>query len=222
MNIACIDLEGVLVPEMWPHVGQLARIPGLAVTTREEPDYPRLMLRRIALLRRSGLRLVDVQRIVATLRPLYGAAEFLAALRRQHQVLVLSDAFVELAAPFVAALGTVELQCHRLSVDADGFIDGCCFLPRRGKEETVQQLQQEGHRVLAVGDALNDLAMLRQADLGFLFQPSPQTLQVAGDLRVALDYDDILAAVARAAAPAERRFAPPPGGIVLRKAGNGA
>ncbi|MES2074213.1 MAG: bifunctional phosphoserine phosphatase/homoserine phosphotransferase ThrH [Pseudomonadota bacterium] len=222
MNIACIDLEGVLVPEMWPHVGQLARIPGLAVTTREEPDYPRLMLRRIALLRRSGLRLVDVQRIVATLRPLHGAADFLAALRRQHQVLVLSDAFVELAAPFVAALGTVELQCHRLSVDADGFIDGCCFLPRRGKEETVQQLQQEGHRVLAVGDALNDLAMLRQADLGFLFQPSPQTLQAAGDLRVALDYDDILAAVARAAAPAERRFAPPPGGIVLRKAGNGA
>lgn len=222
MDIACIDLEGVLAPEMWPHVGQLARVPGLAITTREEPDYPQLMLRRIALLRRNGLRLVDVQRIVATLRPLHGAAGFVAALRRQHRVLLLSDAFVELAAPFAAALGVVELQCHRLSVDADGFIDGCLFLPRRGKEDTVRQLQQDGHRVLAVGDALNDLAMLRQADLGLLFQPSPQTLAVAGDLRVALDYDDILAAVARAGASERRRPAPPPGGIILRKAGNGA
>lgn len=222
MDIACIDLEGVLAPEMWPHVGQLARVPGLAITTREEPDYPQLMLRRIALLRRNGLRLVDVQRIVATLRPLHGAAGFVAALRRQHRVLLLSDAFVELAAPFAAALGAVELQCHRLSVDADGFIDGCLFLPRRGKEDTVRQLQQDGHRVLAVGDALNDLAMLRQADLGLLFQPSPQTLAVAGDLRVALDYDDILAAVARAGASERRRPAPPPGGIILRKAGNGA
>jgi phosphoserine/homoserine phosphotransferase len=195
MNIACIDLEGVLAPEMWPHIGLCAGIPGLAITTREEPDYPQLMRRRIALLRQHGLKLNDVQRIVARLPVLDGAADFVSALGRDYRVLVVSDAFTELAAQFCAPLGAPEFQCHRLSVASDGFIDGCHFLPRRGKEETVRVFQEAGHHVLAVGDAFNDLAMLHLADLGFLFRPSQQTINAAGHLRVVGCYDDILRAV---------------------------
>lgn len=196
MNIACIDLEGVLAPEMWPHVAKCAGIPALAVTTREEPDYPRLMRRRIGLLRRHGLKLVDVQRIVAVLPVLDGAAEFLRTLERDHRVLIVSDAFTELAAQFGQALGAPELQCHQLSVCRDGYIDGCRFLSRRGKEETVRLFQEDGHRILAVGDAFNDLAMLHLADDGFLFRPSQQTVSAAGGLRVVTRYDEILYAIA--------------------------
>lgn len=197
MNIACIDLEGVLAPEMWPHIGRCAGIPGLAVTTREEPDYPQLMRRRIALLRQHGLKLSDVQRMVAMLPLLDGAADFLAALRRHYQVLIVSDAFAELVAHYAEPLGAPEFQCHRLAVAGDGFIDDCRFLPRQGKEETVRTFQQAGHHTLAVGDAFNDLAMLQVADLGFLYRPSLQTLGAAGSLPVARSYDDILRAVGR-------------------------
>ncbi|WP_332854141.1 bifunctional phosphoserine phosphatase/homoserine phosphotransferase ThrH [Duganella sp. S19_KUP01_CR8] len=191
-NIACVDLEGVLAPEMWPFIGSVAGIPGLKITTREEPDYYSLMVHRIALLRKHGLKLMDVQAIVAALPALDGAADFLATLRSRYRVLIVSDAFIEFAAHFASLLGSPELQCHRLSVDADGFIDSCLFLPRRGKEETVQRLQQGGHRVLAIGDAFNDLAMLRAADRGFLFRPSRQTLDSAQDLCVVRHYGDIL------------------------------
>lgn len=191
-NVACVDLEGVLAPEMWPFIGSCAGIPGLKITTREEPDYYSLMVHRIALLRKHGLKLRHVQDIVATLPLLDGAADFLAALRRRYRVLIVSDAFMEFAAHFGSLLGSPELQCHRLSVDPDGFIDSCLFLPRRGKEETVRRLQEEGHRVLAIGDAFNDLAMLRTADRGFLFRPSPQTLDSAPDLCVARHYGEIL------------------------------
>lgn len=195
MNIACIDLEGVLAPEMWPHVGLCAGIPELAITTREEPDYPQLMRRRISLLRQHGLKLIDVQRIVASLPVLDGAADFVSALRRDYRVLVVSDAFTELAAQFGAPLGAPEFQCHRLSIAGDGFIDGCRFLPRGGKEETVRLFQEAGHHILAVGDAFNDLAMLHLADLGFLFRPSQQTVNAAGDLRVVDCYEEILRAI---------------------------
>ena len=195
MNIACIDLEGVLAPEMWPHIGRCAGIPGLAVTTREEPDYRQLMRRRIALLRQHELKLVDVQRMVAALPLLDGAAEFVAALRRDYRVLVVSDAFMELVAQFGAPLGAPELQCHQLSIGSDGYIDGCRFLARNGKEETVRLYQEAGHHILAVGDAFNDLAMLHLADLGFLFRPSQQTADAAGKLRVVAGYGEILRAI---------------------------
>lgn len=195
MNIACIDLEGVLAPEMWPHIGRCAGIPELGITTREEPDYPQLMRRRIALLRQHELKLVDVQQMVAALPLLDGAAAFVAALRRDYRVLVVSDAFMELAAHFDAPLGAPELECHRLSICSDGYIDGCRFLPRHGKEETVRLFQEAGHHILAVGDAFNDLAMLHLADLGFLFRPSQQTADAAGNLRVVAGYGEILHAI---------------------------
>ena len=200
-NIACIDLEGVLAPEMWPFIGASAGIPGLKMTTREEPDYYSLMVHRIALLRRHGLKLRDVQDIVATLPVFDGAADFLDALRPHYGVLIVSDAFMEFAAHFGSQLGLPELQCHRLSVDPDGYIDSCLFLPRRGKEDTVQRLQAGGARVLAIGDAFNDLAMLRAADRGFLFRPSRQTLAAAADLRVVRDYGDILKLLRRDGTP---------------------
>jgi phosphoserine/homoserine phosphotransferase len=198
MNIACIDLEGVLVPEIWPFIGATANIPELSVTTREEPDYPKLMRQRIALLRQHNLTLKDVQLIVSGLSPLDGAVDFLSTLRRDHHILIVSDAFTELIGHFSAALGKPEMQCHRLHIAPDGFIAHSRFLERRGKEETVHLLKSAGYRTLAVGDAFNDLAMLRAADVGLLFRPSDQTLHAACDLPVADSYDDILHAVAKA------------------------
>jgi phosphoserine/homoserine phosphotransferase len=156
------------------------------------------MRHRIALLRLHALKLTDVQRIVATLPALEGAADFLSVLRHDYHVLVVSDAFMELVGHFSVELGAPELQCHQLHVAPDGFIDDVHLLPRRGKEETVRMLKRAGHRTLAVGDAFNDLAMLRTADLGLLFRPSPQTLQAAHDLPVAHSYDEVLQAIEKA------------------------
>jgi len=192
MNVACIDLEGVLVPEIWPHIGSCVGIPELAITTREEPNYLKLMCQRIALLHQHHLKLKDVQEIVASLSIFEGAASFLDQLREDFKVLIVSDAFIELAIHFSPSLGLPEIQCHSLSVDDAGYIDRCIFLPRRGKEETIRSLRKTNHCILAVGDAFNDLEMLRSADLGFLFRPSQQTLNSAGDLTVVTSYHEIL------------------------------
>jgi phosphoserine/homoserine phosphotransferase len=192
MNVACIDLEGVLAPEMWPYIGSCFGIPGLQRTTREEPDYYSLMLHRIMLLRKHNLTLDDVQNVVGTLAVYEQAAEFLDALRYHFRIVIVSDAFVEFAAHFCGQLGAPELQCHALSTDGQGYIESCVFLPRQGKEETVRLLQKEGNRVLAIGDAFNDLAMLAAADNGFLFKPSPETRKAAGSLRIAESYGEIL------------------------------
>lgn len=191
-KIACIDLEGVLIPEMWPYIGQIAGIPALSKTTREVPDYPQLMAQRITLLRQHGLNLQTVQKIVAHLPALPGAIEFLAKLREQYQILIVSDAFHDMVDQYRPAFGMPEFQCHRLHTDANGFINGCEFLPRAGKQDVIRGLQAQGYHTLAVGDALNDLAMLRLADQGFLFAPSEQTRRQAPDLTLAHSYEDIL------------------------------
>src|SRR5471030_1312694 len=147
---------------------------------------------RIALLHQHHLKLKDVQEIVASLSIFEDAASFLDQLREDFQVLIVSDAFIELAIHFSPSLGLPEIQCHSLSVDDAGYIDRCIFLPRRGKEETIRSLRKTNHCILAVGDAFNDLEMLRSADLGFLFRPSQQTLNSAGDLTVVTSYHEIL------------------------------
>lgn len=195
-HIACLDLEGVLIPELWPHIAEVTGIAELAVTTREEPDYPRLVRSRIDSLRKNGLRLADVQTLVRTTAPLPGAADFLAALRPSFRIVLVSDAFREMVLPLWHALGEPELRCNRFVTDEQGYICAAHYVRAHGKHEVIDEFASLGLRTLAVGDAFNDLSMVRRATAGFLFRPSPRTLLAAQDLNLAWEYSDILEAIA--------------------------
>lgn len=195
-NIACIDMEGVLIPELWPHIAEATGITDLAITTREEPDYARLVNRRIELLRRNGLRLIDVQALTERVDPLPGAHNFLTELRRNFHVILVSDAFQEMILPLWEKLDKPELRCHWFTCDRAGYISKAHYSRRQGKHEVIDEFAANGHRTLAVGDAFNDLTMLQRASMGFLFCPSPQTLQAAAGISVARTYPEILTAVA--------------------------
>ena len=192
MDTACIDLEGVLIPELWPMLANATGIEELSLTTREVPNYRALMERRLHLLRQSNLRLVDVQHHIraADLEP--GAVEFLQALEQRCEVLLVSDAFSQMVEPITTRIGVRNtLLCHTFSIDGDGFIDRCLYASRQGKEDVVKQLQSKGRKVLAVGDAFNDLQMLRSADRGYLFRPSATTRLAAPNLPVIENYSQI-------------------------------
>lgn len=195
-NIACIDMEGVLIPELWPHIAEVTGITDLAITTREEPDYARLVNRRIELLRKNRLRLIDVQALIERVDPLPGALNFLTELRKQFHVVLVSDAFQEMILPLWEKLDQPELRCHWFTCDRAGYISKAHYSRRQGKHEVIDEFAANGHRTLAVGDAFNDLTMLRRASMGFLFCPSPQTLQAAVGISVARTYPEILTAVA--------------------------
>jgi len=174
-TLACLDLEGVLVPEIWINVSQRTGIPELSLTTRDIPDYDRLMKQRLAILDRHGLRLPDIQTVIAGMAPLEGAGEFLNWLRERCQVIILSDTFYEFALPLMKQLGYPTLFCHRLEVDATGRIaDYCLRLPDQ-KRQSVLALRTLRFRVIAAGDSYNDTAMLAAADAGIFFRP-PSTI----------------------------------------------
>lgn len=190
---ACIDMEGVLAPELWPYIASTTGILDLALTTREEPDYTQLVNRRIALLRANGLAIVDIINIVADIKPLPGATQFIKELSKSHRVIIVSDAFEEMIQPLWHLLGAPELRCHNFICNQAGFIHSAQYNRKRGKHEVVEELERKGFdKILAVGDALNDLKMLRAATIGYLFKPSPETLSSAQDLTVAYCYQDIL------------------------------
>jgi phosphoserine/homoserine phosphotransferase len=197
MKIACIDLEGVLIPELWPQIAQATGIEALSITTREEPDYPALMHWRIDHLRKNGLRLRDVQSLIAETRTYPDAVAFLQQLTQQggYRVHIVSDCFYELAGPLLDALGSPEAFCHSLETDAHGWITGCAWADRNGKQEHIARLLEQGCYVLAAGDAFNDLAMLRLAHNGFLVRPSPATMAVAQDLTVVEHLREIIEAI---------------------------
>ena len=191
MHLACLDLEGVLVPEIWINVAERTGIEALRRTTREEPDYDKLMRGRLEILDRHGLGLPDIQRVIRAMGPLEGAREFLAWLRERAQVLILSDTFYEFAEPLMAQLGRPTLFCHALEIEASGRIAGYRIRLPDQKRRTVRALHELAFRVVAAGDSYNDTAMLGEADAGILFRPPDNVVREFPHFPVARSYDEL-------------------------------
>jgi phosphoserine / homoserine phosphotransferase len=195
MPIACIDLEGVLIPELWPHIAYQTGIEELHITTREEPNYSKLVEQRIHLLKYHQLRLCDVRNLVSTIKPLPGAVKFIQTIALHWRIVLVSDAFRQMVEPIWMQLDSPELQCHEFSCDSDGYICTAEYSRKFGKHEVVENFKAQGEQTLAIGDAFNDLSMLRAADKGFLFRPSLPTRSAATDLMIVEDYQSILHAL---------------------------
>jgi bifunctional phosphoserine phosphatase/homoserine phosphotransferase/precorrin-6x reductase len=194
-KVLALDLESVLVPEIWETVAQVAGVPALALTTRDLPDYGELMRQRLLLCREHGLTLSRLNAMVETMKPLPGALEFLAWARQHAQIAILSDTFHELAGPLLPKLGCPLLICHHLTVDAAGYINGYTLRDDAGKAGAVAQFQCAGSRVVAVGDSFNDLEMLRAADAAFLFRPPPRVLEAGVAFPAFQMFDELKAAL---------------------------
>ena len=192
MEIVTLDLEGVLVPEIWIAFAEKTGIEALKRTTRDEPDYHRLMEYRMAILREHDLRLSDIQSVIARISPLDGAREFLDELRELTQVVILSDTFTEFALPLMRQLGYPTILCNSLEVDGSGMITGIRMRTENGKKKAVDAFRQIGFRVFASGDSYNDLAMIYSADGGCLFRAPERILEEEPDLRLVTEYNELL------------------------------
>ena len=170
MNVVCLDLEGVLVPEIWIAFAEASGIPELKKTTRDEPDYDKLMEYRLAILREHGLGLKEIQDVIATIDPMPGAKEFLDELRRLTQVIIISDTFTQFAQPLMKKLGWPTLFCNELIVAESGEVTGFKMRCEQTKLTTVRALQQAGLDTIAAGDSFNDLGMIKASKAGFLFK----------------------------------------------------
>ena len=199
MQIVCLDLEGVLIPEIWIAVAEATGIEGLRRTTRDEPDYDTLMHYRLDLLQRHGLTLTDIQRVIGTLDPLPGAVEMVAWLRERFQPVILSDTFYEFGMPFMAKLGYPTLLCHRLVVRDDRIVGYTLRMPDQ-KREAVQRFRELNFRVIATGDSYNDTAMLGAADAGILFRPPANVVAEYPQFPVVTDYEALRIELERASA----------------------
>ncbi len=200
MQLVCLDLEGVLVPEIWIEFAERTGIPELRRTTRDEPDYDRLMKYRLDLLKTHKLGLPDIQKVIAEMGPLAGAKEFLDRLRRDFQVIILSDTFYEFAMPLMAQLGMPTLFCHRLEADAAGFLVNYHLRMPNQKQEAVQRFRELRFTVIAAGDSYNDTAMLMAAHAGILFHPPQKVIDEFPQFPVTLNYAELRAAIDAAAA----------------------
>ena len=176
MHLVCLDLEGVLVPEIWIAFAERTGIAAFARTTRDEPDYDKLMRYRLALLRENGLKLADIQDVIAAMAPLAGAKDFLDDLRASYQVVILSDTFYEFAAPLMRQLDRPTLLCHRLEIDAEGFVAGYRLRQADQKRRAVEAFKSLNYYVIAAGDSYNDTGMLAAADTGLLIHPPPNVV----------------------------------------------
>ncbi|MBQ3888207.1 MAG: bifunctional phosphoserine phosphatase/homoserine phosphotransferase ThrH [Clostridia bacterium] len=192
MNIVCLDMEGVLVPEIWIAFAEASGIPELRRTTRDEPDYIKLMNWRLGILKEHGLGLKEIQATIAKIDPMDGAKAFLDALRAQTQVMILSDTFEQFAMPLMKKLGYPTLLCNTLTVEPDGFISGFKLRTQNTKLTTVKALQSIGYDTIAAGDSYNDLAMIRASKAGFLFRTTEQIKKDNPDLQAFETYDEFL------------------------------
>ena len=194
MNVCCLDLEGVLVPEIWIAFAGASGIPELTRTTRDEPDYDKLMAWRMGILREHGLGLPDIQRVISTIDPLPGAKEFLDKLRAKTQVIIISDTFEEFAKPLMDKLGWPTIFCNSLEVDEQGMLCGVKMRCEDSKLTTVRGLQSIGFDTIATGDSFNDLYMIRASKAGFLFRTTEAIAAANPDLPAYETYDELLAA----------------------------
>ena len=198
MQLVCLDLEGVLVPEIWIAFAERTGIPELRRTTRDEPDYDKLMTYRLDLLRAHKLGLPDIQRVISEMGPMPGAREFLDQLRRDYQVVILSDTFYEFAMPLMAQLGMPTLFCHKLEADLEGFLVNYHLRMPNQKKEAVQRFKELNFKVIAAGDSYNDTAMLAEAHAGILFHPPQNVIDEFPQFPVALSYAELRSEIDKA------------------------
>jgi len=192
MKICCLDLEGVLVPEIWIRVAQKTGIRELRLTTRDISDYDKLMRYRLKILKKKNIKLGVIQKVIGTLRPLPGALDFMNRLRRERQVIILSDTFYEFAAPLMRQLGEPTLFCNYLTVNRQGFITNYHLRMKNGKEKAVRALKKLHFHVKAAGDSYNDLTMLAAADEGILFNPPEKIRKEYPRFAVAKNHSQLL------------------------------
>ena len=198
MELACLDLEGVLIPEIWIEFAERTGIEELKATTRDIPDYDVLMKQRLRLLAENKLGLPDIQAVIAELSPLPGAADFLNWLRRHFQVIILSDTFYEFALPLMRQLGYPTLLCHRLKVDDSGYVVDYELRQRDPKRQSVIAMHSLYYRVIAAGDSYNDTTMLAEADAGILFMAPPNVIEEFPQFPAVHSYQDLKQAFAEA------------------------
>lgn len=195
MNIICLDMEGVLVPEIWIEFAEATEIPELKKTTRDEPDYDVLMKYRLDILKNHGLGLKEIQDTIATIEPMDGAKDFLDELRSLTQVIILSDTFTQFAAPLMAKLGMPTIFCNTLEVADDGIITGYRMRVEQSKLSTVKALQSIGFETIASGDSYNDLGMIKASKAGFLFKSTEQIKKDNPDIEAFEEYSELSAAI---------------------------
>ena len=192
MNMICFDLEGVLVPEIWIAFSEVSGIPELRRTTRDEPDYTKLMNWRMGILREHGLGLKEIQETIAKIDPLPGAKEFLAELRSTQQAVIISDTFSQFAGPLMKKLGWPTLFCNELTVGEDGMIDGFRLRIKNTKLSTVRAFQSIGYETIAIGDSFNDLDMLLASKKGILFRTTEEIKKAHPELPCCDTYEDLM------------------------------
>ena len=198
MNIVCLDLEGVLVPEIWVAFAEETGIPELKKTTRDEPDYDKLMKWRLGILKEHGLGLKEIQETIAKINPMTGAKEFLDELRSMTQVIIISDTFTQFAAPLMKKLGWPTIFCNSLEVAEDGEITGYRMRVENSKYSTVKALQSIGFETIASGDSHNDLGMIKASKAGFLFKSTEQIKKDNPELPAYETYDELMEAIKKA------------------------
>ena len=200
MYITCLDLEGVLVPEIWIAFAEASGIPELKKTTRDEPDYDKLMTWRLGVLKEHGLGLKEIQETIAKIEPMEGAKEFLDSLRELGQVIIISDTFTQFAAPLMKKLGWPTIFCNSLEVADNGEITGFRMRCEKSKLTTVKALQSIGYDTIASGDSYNDLGMIEASKVGFLFRSTEQIKKDHPELPAFETYDELLEAIKKAMA----------------------
>jgi phosphoserine / homoserine phosphotransferase len=191
MYVICSDLEGVFVPEVWINVAEKTGIPELRLTTRDVPDYNVLMRSRIKILEEKGLKLKDIQEVIAQIRPLDGALDFIGWIKERTQFIVVSDTFIQFAEPLMKQLGRPTLFCHSLVIDEENRIVDYKLRQKDPKRKTVEALQGMQYQVIAMGDSYNDISMLKQAEVGILFRPPDNVIKDHPELPVVYDYEEL-------------------------------
>ena len=191
MDLVCLDLEGVLVPEIWVEFSNFTGIEELKLTTRDIADYDLLMSKRLSILGERGLTLSAIQEVIAQLDPLPGAKSFLDSIRMDYQLVILSDTFYEFASPLMKKLGWPTLMCHKLNISSDGVIDGYQLRQPDPKRQAVKALKSLNYKVLAAGDSYNDTSMLAEADAGFLFRAPDTVVSEFPQYPVTSDYVEL-------------------------------